>query len=250
MTGTYEAILPILEDSFETLAVRNNCPITAAAFLNIVADLFAILVLSSSKSLAPHTCCTLNINAGERTESFLLPTSAMEEKHVLSCSTFALHKSPLRRYTALAKYVRALKSRPQRFGGPATPCNFSKADADALRIVDTVLEKMSDENDLEVLRACSARELRWAADITQCSDNPIGAVSKNRRQFDFTLALQGYALGERYAFDATIREVQVWIGLLSKAGAEYSVSSSRWCTNDLLTLDTRIFVLGPQQCSQ
>ena len=48
MTGTYEAIPPILENSFETFA-HNSCPITAAAFLDILVDLSATLILSNSK---------------------------------------------------------------------------------------------------------------------------------------------------------------------------------------------------------
>lgn len=60
MIGTYEAIPPILEDFSETLAIRNACPITAAEFLNVSVDLFAILVLSNSRSLARHNYCILN----------------------------------------------------------------------------------------------------------------------------------------------------------------------------------------------
>ncbi len=46
----YEVIASILEDSFETLVTQNACPITAATFLSILADLFAILFISNSES--------------------------------------------------------------------------------------------------------------------------------------------------------------------------------------------------------
>ena len=46
----YEVIASILEDSFETLVTRNACSITAATFLNILADLFVILFISNSES--------------------------------------------------------------------------------------------------------------------------------------------------------------------------------------------------------
>lgn len=59
MSDTYEMIVPIVKDSFEVLAIRNPCPITAATFLDILADLFAILVMSNSESFACLTCCVL-----------------------------------------------------------------------------------------------------------------------------------------------------------------------------------------------
>ena len=250
MTGTYETIPPILEDSFESLAVRNTCPITVAAFLNIAADLIAILALSNSKSFERHTCCILMITAGEKIESFLLPVLVMEQEKISECSTLALQQSPLRRCTTLVKYVRALKSRPQRNGISRILRHFSKMDTDALQSVNVALQTMSDENDLAVLRFCSARELRWASDITQCTDITVGTVLKDHRQFDYTLALQGYALGERFAFDATNSEVRAWICLLSEAGAEHSVSSSNYCMNGSLKSDARIFVPGQQQSSR
>ena len=226
ITATYEAIPPMLEDSFETLVIRNACPITAAAFLNIIADLFAILVLSNSMSLSRHNYCILRTTVGEKAESFLLPVLAMEQKNIAKCSASALQESPLRRCTTLANYVHALNGRPQRDGNPETLRHFSQADTDALQIVNMVLKNMSDENDLAVLRYCSARELRWASDITECSERTVGMLSKNPRQFDYTLALYGYVLGERYASSPTNTEVQSWICLLSEAGAEHSVSFS------------------------
>ena len=59
MSDTYEMIAPILEDSFEILVMQNPCPITAATFLNILADLAAILFMSNSESFTYHTCCIL-----------------------------------------------------------------------------------------------------------------------------------------------------------------------------------------------
>lgn len=247
ITGTYEAISPILEESFEILAIRNACPITAAAFLNIVADLFAMLVLSSSESLARHACRILMIIAGEKTESFLLPVSATEQKNIAKNPAFALQNTSSRRCITLTNYVHALKSRPRRHESPESLRQFSETDIDALQIVDMALQNMSDENDLAILRSCSARELRLASEIT---DIPIKTVGKNRRQSDFTLALQGYALGEKYTFDATNIEVQAWVCLLSEAGVEHSVSSSRWCVDELLTVDARIFARGQQQSFQ
>ena len=225
MTDTYEIIASTLGDSFEALVVQNSCSITAATFLNILADLFAILVMSNSKSLVCHTCCILRTTVGEQTKSFLMPVMAIEKEIVANRSLLDLQKSSLRRCITLADYVQTLRHRPQRNDGPETLHHLSKADTDVLRIVNMALQNMSDENDLAVLRFCSARELRRASDITQCSYKTV--QTENHRQSDFTLALQGYTLGERYAFDTSNTEVQAWIHLLSEAGAEYSVSPSK-----------------------
>ena len=243
-------IAPILADSFEILATRSPCPITAATFLNIFADLFATLVMSNSESLACYTCCILRTIVGEQIESFLTPVLAMQQDISAKCSVLDVQKRPLRRCITLENYVHTLKCRPQRDGSPETLRHLSKADVDALRVVNMALQNMSDENDLAVLRICSARELRHASDITQCSNTTVLKASKNHRQSDYTLALQGYALGERYAFGITNNEVQSWIRLLPDAGSENSVSNPNWCMDDWLTLDVRIFVLGQHQSFQ
>ena len=129
------------------------------------------------------------------------------------------------RCRTLANYVHGLKSGQQSTCSPNTHYQFSKAETDALRAVNMALQNMSDENDLAILRFCSARELRWASDVWQCSDAAVGTILKNSRQFDYTLALQGYTLGERYARKTTVTDVQAWICLLYEAGGQHSVSS-------------------------
>lgn len=161
-----------------------------------------------------------------------MPVLAIEQEIKTNCSILDLQRSPLRRCVTLAKYVHALKSRPQRNSSPETFRHLSQADITALQIVNLALQHTSDENDLDVLRFCSARELRLASDITQCSDATVQTSSKTQRQSDYTLALQGYALGERFVFDTINTEIQAWIRLLSEAGAENSVSLSSWCTGD------------------
>lgn len=250
MTGTYEAISTILEDSFETMVVRNACPITVAAFFNIVADLFVILALSNSKSFTHHTYCILRVITGEKIESFLLPVLALEEVNVSKYSALALQKSPLRRCRTLVNYMHSLKDRPQRYGSSKNFRDLSEADTDALQCVNVALQNMSDENDLAALRFCSAPDLRWASDITQCTDTNVGTFSKNHRQFDYTLALQGYSVGEQYAIDAINSDIRAWICLLSEAGAEHSVSPSDKCIDGLLILVARIFVQGQRQSSR
>ena len=247
---TYEFIATIVKDSFGILLIRNDYPITAATFLNILADLFAILVTSNSKSFACHSGYVLRITAGEQAESALMPVQAMEQEIKTNYSILDLQNSPLRRCVTLAKYAHALRSRPQKNASPETFRHLSQADIDALHIVNLVLQHLSDENDSAVLRFCSARELRLASDITQCSDATVQRSSKNQRQSDYTLALQGYALGERFVFDITNTEVQAWIRLLSEAGAEHSVSISSWRTDDWLTLVARTFVRGQLQSSR
>ena len=179
-----------------------------------------------------------------------MPVIAMEQEIIAKCSVLDLLKSPLRRCTTLANYVATLNCRPQRNGSHETLRHLSKGDVDALRVVNMALQNMSDENDLVVLRFCSARELRQASGITQCSDMIVQTASKNQRQSDYTLALHGYTVGERYAFEIADTEVQAWIRRLSEAGAEHSVSPSRWCMDDWLTMDARICVLGQHQSSQ
>ena len=56
ISDTYEIIASIVEDSLEALLMTNPCPITAATYTNILADLFAILVMSNSKSFTCHSC--------------------------------------------------------------------------------------------------------------------------------------------------------------------------------------------------
>ena len=248
MIGTCEKIATILEDSFETLARRNDCPITTALFLDILVDLFAILIMSNSMSLVCRTCYILT-TAGERAESFFVPLLAMQQEIIAKDSAFTLRERPLRRGMTLTNYVHALNDRPWRNGSAKTLRYLSKADVDALRCVNIALQNMSDENDLAVLRFCSARELRWASDITQCLDENVDTISRSHRQSDYKLALQGYALGERYAFDATDTEVQAWIRLLPEAGSENSVSPSICCMDDPLIAGSRICVLGQQQYS-
>ncbi len=126
----------------------------------------------------------------------------------------------------LATYVQGIKDRPQRNRSAGTLLHFSKADRDAVQVVNSALQNMSDENDLAVFRFCSARELRWASDITQCSDTSLRTALKNHRQYDYTLALHGYAIGECYPVDTTKIEIQRWIRRLSEALAEDSVSFS------------------------
>lgn len=179
-----------------------------------------------------------------------MPVMAMEKGIIVQCSVLDLQKSPLRRCTALANYVHILECRPQRNGNHEILSRFSKADIDALQIVNMALQNMSDENDLAVLRFCSARELRQASDIPQCANTTTQTASKNQRQSDYTLALQGYSIGERYAFNVADTEVQAWIRQLSEAGAEQSVSSSGWCTDDELTTGARICVLGQHPSSR
>lgn len=173
-----------------------------------------------------------------------MPVMAMEQEILVKYSVLDLQKSPLRRCIALANYVHSLECRPQRNGNHKTLGYFSRADIKALQTVNMALQNMSDDNDLAVLRFCSARELRQASDITQYSSATIQTASKNQRQSDYTLALQGYSLGERYAFDFADTEVQAWIRQLSEAGAEQSVSCSCWCTDNWLTTRARICVLG------
>lgn len=175
---------------------------------------------------------------------------ATEQGIMMKCSVLDVQKSPLRRCIALANYMHTLECRPQRNGSHETLDHFSKADIDALQIVNMALQNMSDENDVAVLRFCSARELRRASDITQYSNTTIKTGSKNQRQFDYALALQGYSLAERYASDIVDSEVQAWSYQLSEAGAEQSVSSSGWCIDDWLTTGARICVLGQHRSSQ
>ncbi len=124
----------------------------------------------------------------------------------------------------LANYVQGIKDRPLRNRSAKTLRHFSKPDRDAVQVVNSALQNMSDENDLAVLRFCFARELRWASDITQCSDASLRTALKNHRQYDYTLALHGYAIGERYQLDTTKIEIQEWIRRLSEALADDSVS--------------------------
>ena len=179
-----------------------------------------------------------------------MPVLAMKQEIKANCSIVDLRQNPLRRCVTLANYVRALKSRPQRNASPKTFRHLSQADINALQIVNLALQNISDEIDLAVLRFCSARELRLASDVTQCSDATVPTRSRNQRQSDYNLALQGYALGERFVFDTTSIEIRKWICLLSEAGAERSVSLLSWCTDDSLTLDARTFVQGQLQSSQ
>ena len=250
MIGAYEAIPPVLEDSFETWAIENACPITAAAFLNVIVDLFVVLISSNSKSHLHSSCCILRTIAGKRAESCSLLVLGLEKQFATRPLASTLQRSPLMRYMNLANCVHGLKSRHQNTCSPSTHYPFSKDETDALRALNMALQNMSDENDLAVLRFCSARELRSASDLWQCSESSVGNISKNSRQFDYTLALHGYTLGERYALEDTATDIQAWICQLYEAGGEHSVSPLNWCSDDLLKQHARIFGLGQQQFSQ
>ena len=162
---------------------------------------------------------------GEKSESLLLLILAVQQKTIAKSPASALLMSPLRRSSTLANYVHALKNRPQSSGSAESPHHLAKADMDALQVVNVAAQNMSDENDLAILRFCSARQLRWASDITQCS-GMSKKLPSNPRQSDYALALQGYTVGKHYASDDTNTEFQSWILLLSEAGAEHTVSDS------------------------
>jgi len=49
MLDTYESMVVLLRDSWRAIVVSNRCPVTTAAFLNIRADLFKVLLQSGSK---------------------------------------------------------------------------------------------------------------------------------------------------------------------------------------------------------
>ena len=209
--------------------------------------------MSNSKPLVRNSGYVLKTTTGEQAESFLKPVLAIEEEIKANVSSLDLQKSPLKRCITLAKYAQTLNWRPRRNARNArseTSSHLSKAEIDALQVVNTALQNMSDENDLAVLRFCSARELRQAPGITQYSVKSVQIASKNQRQSDYSLALRGCTLGERYALNITNTEIQAWIRLLSATGAEHSVSGFNRCTNDWLTLDARICVLEQLQYFQ
>ena len=59
MSDTYGIIASVVKDSLGALLMKNPCPITAATYINILTDLFAILVMSNSKSFTFHSCYVL-----------------------------------------------------------------------------------------------------------------------------------------------------------------------------------------------
>lgn len=56
----FERLVPLLVDSWEAMVVSNHCPITAAAYLNIRADLYKILLKCDSK-LQKHSVSILHV---------------------------------------------------------------------------------------------------------------------------------------------------------------------------------------------
>ena len=46
----YERLVPLINDRCNSIAVQNRCPITVAAFLNVLADILVILVQKKSKA--------------------------------------------------------------------------------------------------------------------------------------------------------------------------------------------------------
>ena len=165
------------------------------------------------------------ITVGKKIESLLVPILAMQQKSIAKSPASALLKSALRRCITLANYVHALKNRPESHGSAESPHRLAEAGRDALQVVDVALQNTSDENDLAILRFCSAREFRRASELTQCSGMSMKVLS-NPRQTDYALALQGYTLGTHYASDDTSTEFQLWIHSLFEAGAEHAVSDS------------------------
>ena len=46
----YEKLVPLINDRCNSMALQNSCPITVAAFLNVLADILVILVQNRSKA--------------------------------------------------------------------------------------------------------------------------------------------------------------------------------------------------------
>ena len=51
----YERLAPLINDRYNSIAVQNSCPITVAAFLNVLADISIILVQNRSKAQHPNS---------------------------------------------------------------------------------------------------------------------------------------------------------------------------------------------------
>ena len=54
----YERLVPLMNDRCNSMSVQNSCPITAAAFLNVLADISVVLVQNRSEAQHPYpqTC--------------------------------------------------------------------------------------------------------------------------------------------------------------------------------------------------
>ena len=51
----YERLVPLINDHCNSMAVQNSCPITVAAFLNVLADVSVLLVQNRSKTRHPYS---------------------------------------------------------------------------------------------------------------------------------------------------------------------------------------------------
>lgn len=52
---SYERLVPLINDRYNSMAVQNCCPITVAAFLNVLANISVILVQNRSKAQHPYS---------------------------------------------------------------------------------------------------------------------------------------------------------------------------------------------------
>lgn len=242
-TAAYEQLLPLLDEHLDGMVVGNPCPITAAAFLDCLAELMVVLIRSRSKHITtlssipsltwgkgPATCSSLS-------RSTDLLQRLTESGHSESERAIALRTRAMARCLLLNGLIVDSHVQHEQDGLLGTLHQRPQRHMDAITIMDETQQFVSDENILATLSHTSSHELKYASRAMQLTGwNPIerSRLPSNPREDDYSLALLGYAHGIKYTGNRgdfpPDQPLAVWIRMLQLAGSEHSVSSHRLLT--------------------
>jgi len=226
----YERLVPLLKNSWEVMVVSNPCPITAAAYLNIRADLFIILLQSGSK---------LNKDTILVTYSLIILCTGPAARDIHDARYIANQSSSQKALQTAEGPIMVLKDALERClrldlhvidftknNGTYSFTKFLHNEAEILSVLDEARGSISDEETMAIFRKVPPSNLRMAIDLFCPAEwNPVASYPpRDPRQADFVLALRGYDLGAAYGRREDQKEVDTWICQLIMAGSERSVS--------------------------
>jgi hypothetical protein len=235
LAGAYELLLPIFDEHFDNLVVRNPCPITAAAFLDCWAELMVILIKSRSKHTASlNFFLPVDLDKGPAASSSLSRSKfrlqrLTELRQSDTDIALALRTRAVARCQLLNVLVVDLHVQQEQDGIVGSLDQLPQCHLDAISVMDETQRFVSDENMLATLRHTSSHELKYASRaLLGWNPIPKSVLPSNPRESDYALALLGYSHGVAYTGSPgkslPEQPLAVWIQMVQVAGSELSVS--------------------------
>lgn len=231
----FERLVPVLVDSWDVMVVSNPCPITAAAYLSIRADIFKILLQSRSKlhdpALSDKMLPLITLCLGPAAQT-LLDARSVNRSPTLGClhnverPMMALKNDAIQRYLRLNYHAIELTKAAGTYG----QTRLSNDEAETLIILDEARSNMSDEGTMAILRHNSPILLQMADGLMRPANwKPIMPQDcpRDPRHADYEIALQGQVLGSAYGRLSKFGAVNAWMRQVILAGDERSVGLFR-----------------------